>query len=75
VASEHNLLRHEHGVELWEVALRHDETIITRACNLKTLRTPEVPAFNSLIEAGSAFDRELALSKASDFVSQRLNQQ
>ena len=72
MATEKTLLASKVGVELWQTNLIHDGMVVESAFFLKSLRTPESPAYASEVEARRAFDEEVKLSEASEFVQKRL---
>ncbi|GAB7554417.1 hypothetical protein NRB_39290 [Novosphingobium sp. 11B] len=70
--SEKTLLRHDEGVELWRTDLISNGEVLESAFFLKSLRTPEAPAFGTEREAEAAFAMEVASSRASELVQLRL---
>ncbi|NWK98667.1 hypothetical protein DM806_23990 [Sphingobium lactosutens] len=72
MASERTLIAAQEGVELWQTNLIADGSVVNSAFVLKSLRTPECPAYASEVEARRAFEEEVKLSADSPIAQHRL---
>ncbi|MBZ9649978.1 hypothetical protein K9B33_20805 [Sphingobium sp. 3R8] len=72
MATQKTLLAMSEGVELWRTDLVQDGEVLNSAFVLKSLRTPESPAYASEDEGRRAYEEEVKLSAASDIVQKRI---
>lgn len=72
MSTEKVLIDAEEGVQLWKTDLMHEGGVTETAYFVRTLRTPESDSFTDEAQARKAYEREVELSKNSDFVQRRL---
>ena len=72
MASVKQTLDHSEGVQLEEISLQNDGTVVEKAYLIRTLRSPETWSFATLGEARSRFDEEVSICKDNQFVQSRL---